>query len=143
VNTVAVVLPFVWLSWLIFTDWVPVFPLNDLSPGNVRRRLLAAAINYPFPLLIAGAVALHRQWSMVGAVVLCLLILRGHLASWWLPYFRPATAAQRETYQRDYARTWKILPVEGHDVVIDVQHMVVGLLTLGMLGTTLAVTLGG
>lgn len=40
-------------------------------------------------------------------------------------------------------RTWKLLPTHGHSVVIDVQHMVVGLLTLAMCGTTLAATLGG
>ena len=31
------------------------------------------------------------------------------------------------------ARTLKILPAEGHDVVVDVQHMVVGALTLPMI----------
>ncbi|WP_370938276.1 hypothetical protein [Amycolatopsis sp. cg13] len=70
-----------WLAWLVLTEWVPMFPLNDLAPGNLRPRLLAAAL------------------------ALCVLILAGH------------------------------------DVVPDVQHLVVGLLTLVMLGTTLAATL--
>ncbi|WP_409181325.1 hypothetical protein F9C11_33305 [Amycolatopsis sp. VS8301801F10] len=138
---IAVAVPLLWLAWLVLTEWVPMFPLNDLAPGNLRPRLLAAAINYPFPLLIAAGVALHRPWSSIAALALCALILAGHVASWWLPYFGISTAAQREVYARDYARTRKILPTAGHDVVPDVQHLVVGLLTLVMFGTTLAATL--
>ena len=140
-HTVAIVIPFVWLAWLALTDWAPMFPLNDLSPGNVRTRLLAAAVNYPFPLAVAAGIALDHTWSLVAALVVCLLIMVGHVRSWWLPYFGVSSADQRELYRRDFTRTLKILPAEGHDVVIDVQHMVVGTLSLLMLGTTLAATL--
>jgi uncharacterized membrane protein len=105
--------------------------------------VLAACVNYPFPLLIAAGVALHQTWSLIAATALCVLIVRGHVVSWWLPYFGGGTAAQRETYRREYSRTLKILPSEGHDVVIDVQHLVVGALSVLMLATTLIVTLGG
>ncbi|RJL35466.1 hypothetical protein [Bailinhaonella thermotolerans] len=140
-TTIAVVLPLVWLAWLALIDWVPMFPLNDLTPGNLRARVLAAVINYPFPLLIAAGVALHETWSLIAALVLCAMTFAGHLASWWVPYFGLSSAAQREVYARDYSRTLKILPTAGRAVVPDVQHMVVGVLTLAMLGTTLAVTL--
>ncbi|MEU0566760.1 hypothetical protein ABZ297_15405 [Nonomuraea sp. NPDC005983] len=140
-TTFAVIVPLVWLAWLIVTEWVPMFPLNDLTKANVHGRVLAAAINYPFPLLIAAGLALHQTWSLITATVLCVLIMAGHLQSWWLPYFGVSTEAQREVYRRDYSRTLKILPTEGHDVVIDVQHLVVGVLSLIMLATTLVVTL--
>ncbi|GAA4974428.1 hypothetical protein HD597_009295 [Nonomuraea thailandensis] len=67
-----------------------------------------------------------------------MLILAGHVHNWWLPYLGPSSAAQRELYRREYARTLKILPAEGHGVVPDVQHMVVGALSLIMLVTTLS-----
>ncbi|MGW4642019.1 hypothetical protein ACWEN6_26125 [Sphaerisporangium sp. NPDC004334] len=140
-TTFAIIVPLVWLAWLAVTEWVPMFPLNDLAPGNVGRRLAAAAINYPFPLLIAAGVALHQTWSLVTATLLCYVIMVGHLWNWWVPYFCAATPAQLETYQRDYTRTLKLLRTDGHDVVIDVQHMVVGALSLLMLATTLAATL--
>ncbi|MER7750769.1 hypothetical protein [Kitasatospora sp. NPDC097643] len=141
-HTIAIVLPLVWLGWLVLTEWVPMYPLNDLAPGNLGARLLAASINYPLPLLIAAGVAFDHTWSRIGALAVCGLVLAGHLASWWLPYFGFSTAAQRELYRRDYARTLKILPTEGRDVVIDVQHLVVGALTLLMTGATAAVTMG-
>ncbi|MFB4283494.1 MULTISPECIES: hypothetical protein [unclassified Nonomuraea] len=140
-HTVAIVVPLVWLAWLVATDWLPMFPLNDLSGANVRGRALAAAINYPFPLLVAAGVAYGRAWSLLAAMGICVLILAGHLYNWWLPYLGVSNAGQRELYRREYARTLKILPAEGHDVVVDVQHMVVGALSLIMLVTTLVATL--
>ncbi|UKD56357.1 hypothetical protein L3Q65_06460 [Amycolatopsis sp. FU40] len=68
---IAVAVPILWLAWLVLTEWVPTHPLNDLAPGNLRPRLLAAAINYPFPLLIAAGVAPHRPWSSIAAPALC------------------------------------------------------------------------
>lgn len=140
-TAIALSLPLIWLAWLALSEWVPMFPLNDLRPGNLRPRLLAATINYPFPLLIAAGIALREPWSLIAAVALCGLILAGHLGSWWLPYFGVSSAAQREVYARDYARTLKILPTAGHAIVPDVQHMAVGVLSVAMLGTTLAAAL--
>ncbi|MEU9078029.1 hypothetical protein ACFYUY_12925 [Kitasatospora sp. NPDC004745] len=142
-HTIAVTMPLVWLAWLMLTEWVPMFPLNDLRGDNRRERLGDAAVNYPIPLLIAGGIALDHQASRIAALVLCLLVTVGHVASWWLPYAGISTAAQRDSYARDYARTLKVLPTQGRAVVPDVQHMVVGVLTLAMTASTLAVTLAG
>jgi hypothetical protein len=118
-----------------------MFPLNNLDVISVEDRAIAAAANYPIPLLIAGAVALGRRWSNIAAVVLSTLCVVGHVISWWIPYFGSATVAQRADYQEYYADTLRFLPTTGHDVVIDVQHTVVGLLTLLMLAATVIVTM--
>jgi hypothetical protein len=137
VTTFFAVVPLIWLAWLALTDWVPMFPLNDLSKENARQRLLAAAINYPFPILISVGIVLGRTWSLAAALALCVLVLVGHVRSWWVPYFGAGTRAQRELYQREFSRTLKVLPTGGRDVVPDVQHMVVGVLTLAMGAATL------
>ncbi|SDI97232.1 hypothetical protein [Nonomuraea jiangxiensis] len=134
---IAMLAPLVWLGWLVLIDWVPMFPLNDLAAISAEDRALAALANYPIPLLIAGAVALDRTWTRITAIVLSTLCLAGHLMSWWIPYFGPATAAQRADYQKYYTETLRFLPTAGHDVVIDVQHTVVALLTLAMLAATI------
>ncbi|MFJ1757453.1 hypothetical protein [Kitasatospora sp. NPDC088134] len=54
-HSLAVALPLLWLARLALTEWVPMFPLNDLRPGNLRTRLLATAINYPFPPAISAS----------------------------------------------------------------------------------------
>ncbi|MGV9302020.1 hypothetical protein ACWDLG_01490 [Nonomuraea sp. NPDC003727] len=137
-HTLALVTPLVLVAYLVVTEWVPMFPFNDLRSQTVKERLAMAAINYPIFIAIAVAVALNAGTV---ALVLSVLTMIGHVTSWWLPYFGFSFAAQREAYQREYARTWKILPTEGRDVVIDVQHMVVGVLCLIMLVSVTFTTL--
>ncbi|MFF4771736.1 hypothetical protein ACFY05_02630 [Microtetraspora fusca] len=139
-HTAAVVCPLVLVAYLAVTEWVPMFPFNDLESQTVRERLALAAVNYPVFAAISIAVALDFG---VVALVLAVLTMVGHIVSWWLPYFGFSFAAQREAYQREYARTWKILPTEGRAVVIDVQHMVVGVLCLATLISVSFATLGG
>ncbi|MEV7004911.1 hypothetical protein [Streptosporangium sp. NPDC051022] len=139
-HTLALVTPLVMVAYLVVTEWVPMFPFNDLEAQSVRERLTMAAVNYPVFAAIAVAIALEAN---VVALVLTLLTVAGHVVSWWLPYFGISFAAQREAYLREYARTWKILPTEGRAVVIDVQHMVVGVLCLVMLVGVSVTTLGG
>jgi hypothetical protein len=141
ITLIAIIVPLIWVGWLILTEWVPMFPLNDLEASTVRERATTAALNYTVGLVIAGGILIDQTWSLVVAVVVSLLALAGHIASWWLPYFGISTQAQRDAYQREFARTWKVLPTEGHDVVIDVQHMAVGVITVIMVGTTLAAAL--
>ncbi|MEW9529874.1 hypothetical protein [Microbispora sp. NPDC049125] len=139
-HTLALVTPLVLVAYLLVIDWVPLFPFNDLEVQSVRERVGAGAANYPVILAISVAAALDAG---VVALVLACLTMAGHLVNWWLPYFGVSFAAQRETYRREYARTWKVLPTEGRAVVIDVQHMVVGVMTVVMLVAVAVTTLGG
>jgi hypothetical protein len=44
ITLIAIIVPLVWVGWLILTEWVPMFPLNDLeaSPcGNAPRQGLS------------------------------------------------------------------------------------------------------
>ena len=123
----------VMLGWLVLTEWVPLAPLNDLEASTTADRAKAAAVNYTVLVLIAGGVLIGSTAGAIVAEVLAAVWLIGHVVSWWLPYFGVSFERQREAYRRDYSRTLKILPSAGHDVVVDVQHMVVGLLSLTML----------
>ena len=120
----------VMLAWLLVTEWVPLPPLNDLAASTTRERVWPAVVNYGVLGAIAAGMLVGTTWGAIAALSLAVLWLLGHVISWWLPYLGVSTHAQRAAYQREYARTLKVLPTEGHDVVIDVQHMVVGALTI-------------
>ena len=122
------------LTWLLVTEWLPLPPLNDLAASPPSHRLRAGLVNYTVLTLIAAGVITGTSLGAAVAVVLAVIWLLGHVASWWLPYFGLSTAAQRDAYGREYARTLKVLPTGGRDVVVDVQHMVVGALTCPMVG---------
>ena len=97
-----------------------------------RERLRVGVANYSVLLAIGGGVITGTVAGAIVAEVLVVAWLVGHLVAWWLPYFGLSTASQRDAYRREYARTLTILPTAGHAVVVDVQHMVVGALTLPM-----------
>jgi hypothetical protein len=118
------------LAWEIVTEWVPLFPLNDLSVQPARLRLVAAAINYP---VMAGIAVLFAVGNLVTTLVgaaLCLMVLAGHLHWWWIPYATGrASESWTRTYEREYVRTWRLLR---RPYAPDAQHMVVGLIAVAM-----------
>jgi hypothetical protein len=138
VAVVAAAVPLVWLGWLIVTDWVPMYPLNDLECRDHRQRAVGAMTTYPAGLLVSAGVLIGQRWSLTTAVIIAGSVVVGHVAGWWLPYAGVSVGPQRTIYQKEYCRTVSVLPQAGHDVVVDVQHMVTGVLGLVMLGTTLA-----
>ncbi|AHH95446.1 hypothetical protein GCM10010174_59620 [Kutzneria viridogrisea] len=143
-STVAVVLALLWVGWLVLTEWVPMFPLNDLAVSDVGDRVRAALMNYPVGLAIAGGMALGQTWSTVLATVLSGLTIVGNAVCWWLPYFGLIrNEPMRRAYQREYSRTLKVLPTRGRAVVPDLQHVVVTVGCWALFGTCLTATLVG
>ena len=138
VTVVAAVVPLVWLGWLVLTDWVPMYPLNDLEHRDHHQRAVAAMTTYPAGLLISAGVLIGQGWSLATAVIVAGSVVVGHVAGWWLPYGGVSVGPQRDVYREEYSRTVSVLPRAGHEVVVDVQHMVTGILGLVMLGTSLA-----
>ncbi|GAA1659474.1 hypothetical protein GCM10009765_06040 [Fodinicola feengrottensis] len=133
---VAAVPPLVMLAFLIVTEWVPMFPFNDLAAQPVRRRLFAAAINYPVMALIAVLFAVDVTVSTLIATVLCFTVVAGNINSWWFPYFTGrGNADMRRNWEREYGRTLKLLPTDGHVVTPDAQHLVVTAIAWAMLIT--------
>lgn len=139
---VAIGIALLLLCWLVITEWVPMFPVNDLRGIGVKERLQAGAANYPFQLVVAGLVAWHERWSLIVAAVLAGAQLVSHVVQWWLPYLGWSTKGQRTGYRRQFTRTLSVLPRAGRDVVPDVQHMVVGMLSTALFGTTVWLAVG-
>ena len=138
VTVIGVITPLVWLGWLVLTDWVPMYPLNDLEHRDHHQRAVAAMTTYPAGLLVSAGVLIGQGWSLATAVIVAGSVVVGHVAGWWLPYAGVSVGPQRDVYREEYSRTVSVLPRAGHEVVVDVQHMVTGILGLVMLGTSLA-----
>jgi hypothetical protein len=136
-STAALTATLVWLGWLVLTDWVPMYPLNDLESSSANTRARRALATYPTGLLIAAGVLVDQTWSLVVALLLAVGLVVGHITYWWLPYLGVAVRPQVEIYQREFSRTVQAVPVQGHLVGVDLQHLVAGLLGVMVLGTTL------
>lgn len=133
----AITATLVWLGWLIVTDWVPMFPLNDLESSSAATRARRALATYPVGVLIMAGILVDQTWSLVAALVLAIGLVVGHIAYWWMPYLGVAVEPQVEIYQREFSRTVKAVPEEGHLVAVDVQHLVAGVLSVLVLAATL------
>lgn len=141
-DTLALLFPSLMLGWLVLTEWVPLYPLNDLAASTPRERAQLAVVNYGTLIAMMVGIASGTQLGAIAAAGLAGLWVIGHIASWWLPYLGVSTADQRDAYQREYARTLKVLPTDGHAVVPDVQHMVVGLILVPMVTSIWMAALG-
>lgn len=133
----AVTATVVWLGWLVLTEWVPMYPLNDLRASSRATRARRALLTYPAGLLIIIGIVLNQTWSLVMALVLAIGVVVGHVVYWWMPYIGVAVQPQVEIYQREFSRTVTAVPAEGHLVAVDAQHLVAGVLAVAVLGTTL------
>jgi hypothetical protein len=60
-----------------------------------------------------------------------------HIAYWWVPYLRGASDAQRAEHDQLFGGTTTFLPPIGDHPVPNAQHVVVGILMVGMWMATL------
>jgi hypothetical protein len=132
----ALIATLVWLGWLVLTDWVSMYPLNDLESSSVVVRARRALATYPTGLLIVAGLLLDETWSLVVALLLAVGLVVGHVTYWWMPYLGVAVRPQVEIYRREFSRTVQAVPTQGHLVGVDVQHLVAGVLAVIVLGAT-------
>lgn len=133
----AVVVTGVLLLWRLVMDYIPLFPLNDLSRKSVKSRSrdwtahyvplgLAMLLNMsPFPIAIGAGLVIACLYATLQAVT-C-----------WLPYWTGSTDNQKERYEQAYGRTHRFLPRIRDHLVPDTQHVVTGVLAVFMVAGTL------
>jgi phosphatidylserine/phosphatidylglycerophosphate/cardiolipin synthase-like enzyme len=133
----AVVVTGALLLWRLVMDYIPLFPLNDLSRKSVMSHSrdwtahyvplgLAMLLNMsPFPLAIG-----------VGLVISCLYVVL-QAVTCWLPYWTGSSDNQKERYEQAYGRTHRFLPRIRDHLVPDTQHVITGVLAVIMVVGTL------
>jgi hypothetical protein len=125
-------------AYLLVTDWIDLAPWNNVEDAPVRQKLLISLANYTPLLFIAFAVAQPNR------ILVCLALLAGvidllmHVAYWWLPYLRGATAEHNMEHARMFGGTATFLPAIGDHPIPNAQHVVVGALMLAMVATSVA-----
>ena len=115
-------------AYLQLVEWVPMFPWNDLSRGNMQERLDVA-------MLVAGvmiAVWFAAEWLWLmclgWAAYATWLVLQ--LDSWWRPYLFGGRTVGPNWY---FAHTFKFLPQIGERPTPDANHFVLQLLLIAVL----------
>lgn len=129
-QAIAIALQAFQVAHLLFHDWVPLGPLNDLAgvrQVNTRVQLLAGT-------LITGIPTAYGLWRSIvhfgspyphGLKITLWLIYGilfvGELQAWWLPYFFGSSNERIERYRVMFGRTHAFLAPR-HGIVINTLH---------------------
>lgn len=119
--------------FLLFHDWIDIYPLNDLATLNkhcsLRNKILITIINTPF--FIVYTLILLWYWSTPFPfhaklyLILCNVLFGiGIIFSWWIPYLFGWPIQQVKELQKIYSSTHTFLPRIGSNPTPNTLHVI-------------------
>lgn len=112
--------------YLEATEWIDLYPWNNIRSGNGQETLdyVVGAILLVLVILLWRSVRLAAPLSAV------LIGYWGWLefSTWWIPYFRGASAGWEKTYAKWFAGSVQFLPSSPGHLPPDANHLVLQLL---------------
>jgi hypothetical protein len=131
-----VVLQIVLLLFMVFHDWIPLPPLNDITALRLRDnnlyRLTGSVVNgamvvVPLTLSLTyyGRPIEGLRLPVIITVCYALLTL-GTLLSWWVPYLFGSSQGHKEQFDK-FKNTHHFLPARGENVVPNTLHVLLHL----------------
>lgn len=127
------------LLYLEAIEWLDLFPWNDVRSGNDQE-----ALDVALGLLMIGAlIATFRRirLGMGVAVALYGTWLGLQVITFWIPYFRGASAQWQRIHASNFAQTVQWLPTWGTHLPPDASHFLLQILLLVTLIATVAATI--
>jgi hypothetical protein len=141
-HTLTYLLPLCLLLYQIIIDFVPLFPFNDVQSKDKRLRKYEVLGNYPPLLVISLCFYLKHEISLWIGYVITSIIMVMHLFAWWIPYFFGFPNNVRSDYKKYFSRTYKFLPAIKDHIILDAEHVGVGILLVASLVTQSAYLFG-
>lgn len=130
--TLFIVLQCLLLIFMVFHDWIPVPPFNDLKTLKAHDsdfyRLLGSVVNgvlvlIPLTLTVTYFTEPPAFWASFVVVVFYLLLTVGTILSWWVPYFGGSSQTHKEHLDK-FKNTHHFLPPRGDHIVPNTLHVV-------------------
>ena len=113
---------------IVVMDWVPT-PLNrNIAHSTVRERLPGSLIHLTIGIALLLLCGIGFKPALVVAAIWYGIVLVLAVRNWWVPYFFNHYPGEitPELHARQYGRNLIVLPAfRGHEVIPDVQHMVI------------------
>ncbi len=141
-----ILLQFLLLLFMLFHDWVPVVPFNDIEALKISDstfyRLLGSVINgltVLIPLIIT--LNYYQKPSMPSSAVITLisfyfLLTVGTILSWWTPYFFGSSQKHKQAFNK-FKNTHHFLPERGDNIIPNTLHIVLHLQVWTCLGISI------
>lgn len=131
-----IVIQSILLLFMLFHDWLPIPPLNDLetlkSQDSFFYRILGSVVNGLFVLipLLLTLIFFHQASIPFFAALLVALfyfvLSLGTIISWWIPYFFGSSENHRKHFNK-FKNTHHLLPKRGDNVIPNTLHIILHL----------------
>lgn len=131
----AIGLALLMLAYFTITNHVELYPLNNLGPAGSQwpSTLAGWGLFSVFILLMAT----RRRWATFAALVIAVVWISLQFRQWYLPYLFNIGPVDWY-FAHGYSETLKVLPpIPGHDVTPDLQHNILQLLSLSVVGASI------
>ena len=120
------------LFFMLFHDWIPVPPLNNVRvlkvvDGNAVRMMgsiingLCVAIPLYITLKYYGKTIPTQPYVTIVLFYFCLSV--GTIFSWWVPYFFVSSEKHKALFQK-YNDTHHFLPMRGDNIIPNTLHVI-------------------
>lgn len=131
-----IILQIILLFFMLFHDWIPVPPFNnveDLKKVDSNKHLFIGScingLSVLIPLLITIKIYNEPKIPVSDAITIsafyfCLTV--GTILSWWTPYFFGSSPQHKQRFMK-FKNTHHFLPPRGDHVVPNTLHVVLHL----------------
>lgn len=128
-----IVLQLILLGFMLFHDWIPLPPFNDVnalkkSESGVSR-LLGSLINGTFVFVPLVLTLIYYQrpavplWVKMTVVIFYAAITLGTVLSWWVPYICGSSEKHKKMFGK-FKNTHHFLPARGGNVIPNTLHVI-------------------
>src|SRR5580765_315597 len=117
-----VILQFILLIFMLFHDWIPIPPFNDIAALKISdtnsHRLLGSFINgitvlIPLIITLIYYDQLHNHFfAIITITAFYCLITIGTILMWWTPYFFGSSQKHKQAFSK-FNNTHHFLPARG------------------------------
>lgn len=138
-----IMLQVILLLFMLFHDWIPIPPFNDIKALEVCEctyyRLLGSLINgtmvlVPLILTILSFGNAHISHPIAITVWSFYFVLTlGAIFSWWVPYFFGSSEKHKEVFSK-FQNTHSFLPPRGDNIRPNTLHVALHLMIWTCLG---------
>lgn len=133
--TFFIIVQFILLIFMLFHDWIPISPWNDIPTLRLKDgffyRALSSVINGAavlIPLLITWKY--HRTILPLSAAIeitaFYVLLTIGTIFSWWVPYIFGSSEKHKQQFSK-FKNTHHFLPPRQDHVVPNTLHVILHL----------------
>ena len=124
------------LFFMLFHDWIPVPPYNDIPTlkkrDTISYRLIGSLVNGATVAIPLGITLLYYGKPAMPFVASAsiagfyLLLTIGTIMSWWVPYFFGSSQKLKEEFSK-FKNTHHFLPPRGDHILPNTLHVVLHL----------------